>query len=78
MVGADDGFIGPDAAEAVPALIGLLHNSDEGTRNSVCLGLRGIGVAAKAALPALREALSDQSAHVRGFAMLAIEKIEGL
>jgi hypothetical protein len=32
----------------------------EGSRNSACLGLRGIGPAASDALPALRRALSDR------------------
>lgn len=36
------GAIGPDAAPAVPALIALLANSDEGSRNSACVaGRRG-------------------------------------
>jgi len=54
----------------------LLTDSDEGSRNSACIGLAGIGPAAKAALPALRVALSDPSADVRRFAQRAIDKID--
>jgi adenylate cyclase len=71
------GWNGPGAAEAVPALVALLSKEDEASRNSACIALRGIGPAAKGALPALRQAaLSDPSANVRGFAKRAIEAIE--
>lgn len=72
------GEIGPDAAQAVPALIVMLTDGDEGARNGACIALTGIGPAAKEALPALRTALSDPSADVRGFAKRAIATIEGL
>ena len=72
------GGIGPDAVDAVPALIRLLKNyRDEGSRNSACIALRGIGPAAKEALPALDNALSDSSETVRAFARRAIESIQG-
>jgi HEAT repeat protein len=61
----------------VPALIALLETGDEGARNSACIALRGIGPAARPALGALRAALSDPSADVRGFAERAISGIEG-
>ena len=70
------GTLGSEAAAAVPALISLLGSADEGSRNSACIGLRGVGPAAKEALPALRKALSDPSADVRHFAGLAIAAIE--
>ena len=70
------GQIGPDAAPAVLALIALLANSDEGSRISACIALRGIGPAARNALPALRKALEDPSVDVRRFAKNAIEQIE--
>jgi hypothetical protein len=71
------GLNGPGAVEAVPALVALLSREDEASRNSACIALRGIGPAAKAALPALRRAaLSDPSADVRGFANRAIDAIE--
>jgi HEAT repeat protein len=60
----------------VPELITLLSNPDEGSRNSACIALRGIGPAAKAALPALRNSLSDPSKDVRQFAELAIKSIQ--
>ncbi len=69
------GNIGEGAAQAVPALIGLLHG-DEGSRNNACFALGQIGPAAKAAIPELRRALHDPSPAVRGFAARAIPKIE--
>lgn len=70
------GDIGANAADAVPALIELLKNDNEGSRNSACIALARIGPAAKAALPALRVALTDKSEQVRRFAGQAIERIE--
>ena len=68
---------GADAVEAVPALVALLSKEDEGSRNSACIALRGIGPPAKEALPALRQAtVSDPSANVRAFAKGAIKAIE--
>jgi len=64
-----------DAAEAVPALVALLRNPDEGTRNSACIALREIGPAANVALPALREPFPIPSTDVRRFAAQAIDKI---
>jgi HEAT repeat protein len=69
------GEIGPGAAEAVPALIALLRNLDVGSRHSAAFALWKIGP--KAALPALREALSDPDEFVRQSAAMAIENIEG-
>jgi len=71
------GTIGPEAAPAVSDLVTLLTATDEGSRNSACIALYGIGPVARGALPALRRALSDPSADVRRFAQRAIEKIEG-
>ena len=71
------GWMGPEAVEAVPALIALLASEEEGSRNGACIALRGIGTAARDALPALRQALSDPSPDVRGFAKQAIDAIEG-
>ena len=70
------GATGAAGAAAVPGLIALLGSSSEGDRNSACVGLAGIGVAARDALPALEKVLSDPSAHVRGFAKRAIERID--
>jgi HEAT repeat protein len=70
------GAIGPDAPPAVPALIALLANPDEGSRIGACIALRGIGPAARDALPGLRTALEDASVDVRRFASRAIESIQ--
>lgn len=69
------GEIGSLAAPAVPALVALT-NPDQGSRNSACIGLTGIGPAAREALPALQRALSDRSPDVRRFAQRAIDKID--
>ena len=54
---AVDGAQGVElVAPAVPALLSMLASEDEGLRNSACLGLRGIGAAARDALPALGHA----------------------
>jgi len=70
------GATGAAGVPAVPALVGLLTSPNEGERNTACIGLAGIGPAAKAALPALKKALSDPSADVQRFAQRAIESIE--
>jgi HEAT repeat protein len=67
--------VGPAAAGAVPALIRMLASEDEGSRNSACIALAGIGPAAREALPALRRAESDSRPNVRRFAGRAIERI---
>lgn len=70
------GEIGPDAAPAVPALIGLLRPG-ESARAMVCLALSRIGPAAASALPALTALLSDPDAYVAKLARLAIASIGG-
>jgi HEAT repeat protein len=65
-----------EGVSAVPALIALLGSPSEGDRNSACIGLAGIGPAAKAALPALEKALADSSRSVRAFAQRAIDRID--
>jgi HEAT repeat protein len=57
-------------------LIVLLANPAEGSRNSACIALRGIGPAARDVLPALGKALDDPSVDVRRFAQSAIERIQ--
>jgi hypothetical protein len=71
------GNIGAPGVAAIPALVKLLGSDEEGLRNSACIGLGGIGPSAKSALPQLRVALADPSSNVRGFARLAIAKIDG-
>ena len=70
------GATGAAGVSAVPTLIGLLGSPSEGDKNTACIGLAGIGPAAKEALPALKKALFDPSADVRSFAKRAIERIE--
>ena len=82
------GHIGPEAAEAVPALVGALRTSFPGRglqgpdryyadARAVCAQALGrIGPGARAALPALREALADTDRSVHGAAAEAIERIE--
>jgi len=70
------GHAGAHAAVAVPDLVRLLQDRREGLRNSACIGLHGIGPAARDALPALRRALLDPSNNVRRFAQRAIDRIE--
>jgi len=62
--------------DAVPALLKLIHDSDEGPRNTSCMALGDIGPEARDALPALRNALNDPNKDVRRFAKQAIEKIQ--
>ena len=63
-------------SDAVPDLIRLLADPSEGLRNSACIGLAGIGPAARDALPALRRALADPTDNVRRFAQRAIDRID--
>jgi hypothetical protein len=70
--------LGPAAAPAVPALIGLLNNQDEMLRDYAVSTLDRIGPAARNALPALRRtAAKDTSAEIRELAHAAIAKISG-
>ncbi|MHB8814850.1 MAG: HEAT repeat domain-containing protein [Steroidobacteraceae bacterium] len=73
----DIAAIGPRADKAVPKLIALLSNSDEGTRGNACIALGHIGMAASDALPALRERLVDPSPWVRKVARFASARIKG-
>jgi HEAT repeat protein len=67
---------GSNAAIAVADLVRPLEHGGEGLRNSACIGLAGIGPAARQALPVLRRALDDPSHDVRRFAQRAIDKIQ--
>lgn len=68
------GNMGASATSAVSPLIGLLTASDKGGRMSACMALGQIGPGARAALPALRVALSDPM--VSGCAARSIQRIE--
>ena len=53
--------MGPDAKDAVPALINALSDPDRGVRQASVKALGRIGPAAKAAVPALSRALKKGS-----------------
>jgi HEAT repeat protein len=67
---------GAKAAVAIADLVRLLGDRREGVRIGACIGLAGIGPAARDALPALRRAVDDPHKDVRHFAKRAIGKIE--
>jgi hypothetical protein len=63
-------------ASGAGGLVGCLKHEDEGIRKSAANWLKAIGPAAKDALPALRETLSDPDDGVRAAAEAAIKRIE--
>src|SRR5262249_27396140 len=67
--------IGPDAAEAVPALTKLLNSKDPEAQREAILALAAIGPDAKATAPALLKSLSDSSFPYRPAAAYALGKI---
>jgi len=70
--------IGPQAAEAVPALIRMLNERGESKDpEAVANALGGIGPSARAAVPALEKALADPDESVHAAAAEALKKIRG-
>jgi hypothetical protein len=70
--------LGPAAAPAVAALVGLLTAPEEMLRDYAVTTLDRIGPPARNALPALRRvAAQDSSPEIRGLARAAIAKISG-
>jgi hypothetical protein len=70
--------LGPAAAPAVPALVGLLASPEEILRDYAVTTLERIGPPARNALPALRRvAAQDSSPEIRGLARAAIARIGG-
>lgn len=68
--------LGPDAKEAVPALIAVLKkNQEEGWWNHSIETLAIIGPAAKDAIPELTKLLRSDDQRVRNNAMHALKKI---
>jgi HEAT repeat protein len=65
-----------DAAEVVPALIGVLKDKDGDIRWSAAIGLGYFGKEAKDAIPALLEAKGDRDARVREAAGVALSRID--
>ncbi len=68
------GYIGPDAAMLVPAIIEMLDDDNEGVRNYAAIALGKIGPADEV-IPALVDALNDVEFNVRGGVIGAIETI---
>jgi hypothetical protein len=70
--------LGPAAAPAVPALVGLLASPEEILRDYAVTTLERIGPPARNALPALRRvAAQDSSPEIRGLARAALATIGG-
>lgn len=70
------GARGPEAETAVPALIELLLKDDDRyTRREAAYALARIGQRAKAAIPALTQALNDREETVRKYAGYALNDI---
>jgi HEAT repeat protein len=80
--------LGPDARQAVPALVGALKTFPGGSpelegparyfpdvRSVAAEALGAIGPLAKAAVPALKEATADQNADVRAAVAEALKRI---
>jgi RNA polymerase sigma factor (sigma-70 family) len=74
------GTLGAEARDAVPGLVAVLKRSDNLEEHVQILEtLAAMGPAAKAAVPALKEMMSDPKiAPVRGYAARALEKIRPL
>jgi len=72
--------LGPDAAQAIPALIELLKHWDAMTRVAAAGAIGNIGITcreiAAPAVPALQEALNDKEPMVRRVAGTALEDID--
>jgi HEAT repeat protein len=69
-------MIGPEAGEAVPALIRTLGSDESALRATAALALSGLGTDAKAAISPLQQALQDQNEDVRRQAKEAVLKID--
>jgi len=71
------GSIGPEAAEAVPALAQALEDENWEVREAAALALNMIGPAALEAVPALIQALGDENDNARASAAWALTAITG-
>ena len=67
--------IGPEAKQAVPALVGAMSDRNVATRIEVLFALAAVGPEAKAAVPAATGALDDPDRNVRYAACLALGSI---
>jgi HEAT repeat protein len=68
-------MIGPEASEAVPALIETLRDADDETRREVQFALASIGPAAAPAVPELTESLESENEEVQYSAVYALGRI---
>lgn len=68
------GSIGTDGEMAIPALIAYFKGDDKGRHRKYAIeGLKGYGIAARDAVPLLREALADQDHDTRALAAGLLE-----
>jgi HEAT repeat protein len=65
-------------AEAVPALVQVMHSGDENQRDMAICAAALIGADARGAVPALQAALEDDDESVRDAAASALKKITGV
>jgi HEAT repeat protein len=72
----DVAALGPDAAWAVPTLIGLLSHESSKVRTLAARGLGSIGPSASAAKVSLEEARRDSNAGVQKAAADALARVE--
>lgn len=70
------GWLGPNAADAVPALIDALQDENRSVRKAAVVTLGNIGPGAKAAIPALT-ALKEEKGFIQFVANKAIQTISG-
>lgn len=69
------GEMGPDARQAIPSLVRLLHDPDERVRRRSILALSQLGPEARTAAPGLIGLLGDPDALVRRWAASALGEI---
>jgi HEAT repeat protein len=67
--------IGPDAKDAVPALVGLLSDTDPEVRREAIMALGAIGEGARPAIGDLAKALDDQDNAVASSAAFTLGKL---
>ena len=70
------GTYGPEARDAVPALVAALQDKDKHVRRSAAYALARIGPDARDAIPSLKEALKDPDPKLREAAAYAIKEIQ--
>lgn len=71
------GLIDTDGPRVAPVLIKALHDSQSEVRRAAAFDLWNLGPKARAAVPALTEAVNDPSEKVRQAACRALQKVRG-